>query len=136
MTEEVEGIVTHSKKQIKKALMKIHKCSILKVRLKHCITACLEVELKNNTDYPTVPGPDLNVEFRLNEQGLFVTSYDPVGLNLTADTYEYGYNPTACTLHKNIGTILFMGLTDIRWTTRTEEYGMERYLRSFDLSRC
>lgn len=57
--------------------------------------ACLEVELKNNTNYPTVPGTlDLNVEFRLNEQGLFATSYDPVGLNLTADTYEYGYNPT------------------------------------------
>ena len=56
--------------------------------------ACLEVELVNDTDYPTVPGTlDLNVEFRLNEQGLYATSYDPVGLNLTADTYEYSYNP-------------------------------------------
>ena len=57
--------------------------------------ACLEVELENNTAYPTVPGTlDLNVEFRLSEQGLYATPYDPVGLKLTADTYEYGYNPT------------------------------------------
>ena len=56
--------------------------------------ACLEVELENNTSYPTAPGTlDLNVQFKLNEQGLYATSYDPVGLNLTADTYEYSYNP-------------------------------------------
>lgn len=56
--------------------------------------ACLEVKLENFTDYPTAPGTlDLNVQFKLKEQGFYATSYDPVGLNLTADTYEYSYNP-------------------------------------------
>ncbi len=57
--------------------------------------AYLEVELENKTNYPTVPGTlDLNVQFKLSESGFYATSYDPVGLNLTNDTYEYGYNPT------------------------------------------
>lgn len=56
--------------------------------------AYLEVELENNTNYPTVPGTlDLNVQFKLRESGFYATSYDPVGLNLTNDTYEYSYNP-------------------------------------------
>lgn len=62
--------------------------------------ACLEVELENNTDYPTVPGTlDLNVQFKLKEQGLFATSYDPVGLNLVADNNQYGYGSSMAVLN-------------------------------------
>lgn len=97
MTEKAaEGIVNHFKEADKESFDENPvKAPFLKLDPKALYQpAYLEVELKNNTNYPTPPGTlDLNVEFRLNEQGLYATSYDPIGLNLTADTYEYSYNP-------------------------------------------
>ena len=56
--------------------------------------AYVELEMENNTDYPTVPGTfDLNVHFKLDENGIYASSYDPVGLSLTNDTNQYGYDP-------------------------------------------
>lgn len=97
MTEKAaDGIVNHFKEAdkanydenpVKAPFLKLDPKSLYQ-------PACLEVELENNTNYPTAPGTlDLNVQFKLSEQGLYATSYDPVGLNLTADTYEYSYNP-------------------------------------------
>jgi hypothetical protein len=56
--------------------------------------AYVEIEVKNDTDYPTVPGTlDLNVQFKLDQSGIYATSYDPTGLFLTNDTNKYGYDP-------------------------------------------
>lgn len=56
--------------------------------------AYVELEMANNTDYPSVPGAfDLNVHFKLKQSGLYATSYDPVGLSLVNDTNSYGYDP-------------------------------------------
>lgn len=56
--------------------------------------AYVEIEIENNTNYPTVSGfIDLNVQFKLDESGIYATSYDPTGLDLTNDTNQYGYDP-------------------------------------------
>ncbi|WP_312831695.1 S-layer homology domain-containing protein [Sedimentibacter saalensis] len=61
--------------------------------------AYVEIEVRNDTDYPSVPGTlDLNVQFRLDRNGIYATSYDPTGLFLTNDTNKYNYDP-------NLGTI-------------------------------
>jgi hypothetical protein len=97
MTEKAaEGIVGHFK-EVDKASYDENpvKAPFLKLDPKALYNpAVLEVKLENKTNYPSAPGTlDLNVQFKLKEQGFYATSYDPIGLNLSADTYEYSYNP-------------------------------------------
>lgn len=102
VTEEIskktaEGIMNQFKESAKTDDPNPVKAAFLKLDPNYLYKpAYMEIELENKTNYPTVPGTlNLNVQFKLRESGFYATSYDPVGLNLTNDTYDYSYNPTS-----------------------------------------